>query len=72
MVQAARKCADLDEAPAVGVEEHRQDDDEPDVAGAEQEHARFRIIVSSRELAEVRDAACAAIDQFMAARSSAS
>ena len=41
-------------------------------ARAEQVPGRFRIIDSSRELAEVRDAACAAIDQFMAARSSAS
>lgn len=39
---------------------------------AEQEPERFRIIDSSRDLDEVRDAACAAIDQFIAAQRSAS
>lgn len=37
---------------------------------AEQEPERFRIIDSSRDLTEVRDAACAAVDQFIAARRS--
>ena len=39
---------------------------------AGQDPERFRIIDSSRDLAEVRDAACAAIDQFIAARRSGS
>lgn len=37
-------------------------------ARAEQEPDRFRIIDSSRDIAEVRAAACAAIDQFITAR----
>ncbi len=37
---------------------------------AEHEPERFRIIDSSRDLTEVRDAACAAVDQFIAARRS--
>ncbi len=41
-------------------------------ARAEQDPDRFRIIDSSRNLVEVRDAACAAIDQFIAARRSGS
>ena len=39
---------------------------------AEQEPERFRIIDSSRDLTEVRDAACAAVDQFITAQRSAS
>lgn len=41
-------------------------------ARAEAEPERFRIIDSSRGLAEVRDLACAVVDQFIAARRSAS
>ncbi len=39
---------------------------------AEQEPGRFRIIDSSQDIGEVRDAACAAIDRFIAARRASS
>ena len=52
MVQAARKPADRHVLPAVGVEEHRQADHEPDVARAEHEDAGGRQQVDGAGLGE--------------------